>query len=172
MPDVLSFLSDINYGAWANQSLLDASSTFPAEELVRDIRLSHNNIISTLRHIYDAERVWLDCLLTPDAQTYLLPQAPSPELSLEELKQSWPKLWDGYRECVQHETSERSAAFLSAEIIVLLPDSRPSLAREKILRHVLDHSQFHRGQVVAMIRALGRCPPAINRMDFFLKKDS
>jgi uncharacterized damage-inducible protein DinB len=39
-----------------------------------------------------------------------------------------------------------------------------------LLRHVLDHSTFHRGQVGGMIRALGYKPPAINRMDFVLAR--
>jgi uncharacterized damage-inducible protein DinB len=36
------------------------------------------------------------------------------------------------------------------------------------LRHVLEHSTLHRGQVVGMIRMLGHQPPAIQRMDYYL----
>jgi uncharacterized damage-inducible protein DinB len=157
-------LSDIAYSAWANQRLLDGCSVFTAEELERDLRLSHTSILATLRHFYDGERVWLPCLRdTPDLGSFLLPQDPAPALSLDALKQSWPKLWDGYHRWLQNQ-SETS---LAVELMVQLPDAQPHLSRWKILRHVLDHSQFHRGQVVAMIRALGYCPPAINRMDYW-----
>jgi uncharacterized damage-inducible protein DinB len=58
---------------------------------------------------------------------------------------------------------------LSVELIIQLPgDIGPSLPRWQILRHVLEHSTFHRGQIIAMIRALGHQPPAINRMDYYL----
>ena len=160
-------LSDIKYSAWSNHRLLEACSTYPAEELTRSLRLPHTSILATLRHIYDAERVWLDGVSTADLGHYLLPQDPAPELSLDALKQSWPKLWDAYHQWIQ----EQSEDSLGTDILVQLPDSTPPLARWKILRHMLDHSQFHRGQIVATIRALGHCPPAINRMDYFLSGD-
>ena len=158
-------LSDINYSAWANQCLLEGGSSLSGDELQRDLRLSHTNIIATLRHIYDSERVWLDSIRdTPDGEIYVLPRGPSPELSLDSLKQQWPKLWSGYREWIE-EDSEYGR--LDSEIIVQLPDRAPRFPRRNILRHALDHSQFHRGQIVAMFRALGHRPPAINRMDYF-----
>jgi uncharacterized damage-inducible protein DinB len=145
--------------------LLDACSALTSEELERDLRISHTSILSTLRHIYDGERVWLLCLRdTPDPGAYLLPQGRAPELSLDALTQSWLKLWDGYRRWLQGQ----SEISLGVELIVQLPGSEPRLSRWKILRHVLDHSTFHRGQVVGIIRALGHCPPTINRMDYFL----
>jgi uncharacterized damage-inducible protein DinB len=158
-------LSDIHYSAWANQCLLDGCSAFTAEELERDLRLSHTSILATLRHTCDGERVWLDCLRdTPDRGTYLLPQTGAPTLSFDALKQNWPKLWDSY----SHWFEGQSESTLGVELLVQLPDKEPHLPRWKILRHVLDHSQFHRGQIVAMIRSLGYCPPAINRMDYLL----
>jgi uncharacterized damage-inducible protein DinB len=60
-------------------------------------------------------------------------------------------------------------AGLGVELTVLLPgELEPSLPRWKILRHVLEHSTLHRGQIVGMIRMLGHTPPGIHRMDFYL----
>jgi len=169
MSDARSLLlDDIIYSGWANQRLLDASSALSSTELERDLHLSHSSIIVTLRHVYDGERVWLDAIRdTPDGETYVLPQGPAPLLSLDSLKQYWPKLWEGYRAWI-----EKPAAIddLNTEIIVVMPGCAPGIPRRNVLRHVLDHSQFHRGQMIAMIRALGHCPPAVNRMDYFLGK--
>jgi uncharacterized damage-inducible protein DinB len=155
-------LSDIDYSAWADRSLLDASSSLSVDELQQDLRMSHSSILSTLRHIYDGERVWLDGIRdTPDGEIYVLPQGETSQLSLDVLKMQWPKLWDGYRKWITGHCK------LDSEIIVQLPDKAPRFSRRNILRHVLDHSQFHRGQIVAMFRAHGHCPPAINRMDYF-----
>jgi uncharacterized damage-inducible protein DinB len=174
-------LADIGYSAWANQRLLEASSALAAEELERDLGVSHSNILATLRHICDGEKVWLDCLsTTKEGASWRLPTGPAPQPSLDELKQIWPPLWDGYRRwlsglCGQSvpeagvSGNELYEAGLGVELIVQLPDgSAPRLARWKILRHVLDHSTFHRGQVIGMIRSLGHTPPAINRMDYWL----
>jgi uncharacterized damage-inducible protein DinB len=162
-------LNDVNYSAWADQYLLNACSALTAEELGRDLHMSHTSVLDALRHICDGEKVWLDCLATTaDLGTWRLPQGSAPELPLVALRQTWPELWDGYRRWLEN-ISESS---LAVELIVQLPgDVERSLARWQILRHVLEHSTFHRGQIVAMIRALGQKPPAINRMDCYLARE-
>jgi uncharacterized damage-inducible protein DinB len=161
-----TLLTDVRRSAWANQKLLEGCSALTAEELEHDFRISHGNILSTLSHIYDVERVWLDCLAaTADFGTWQLPQAPGPEHSLDALKQSWPNLWDGYRRWLE----ESSEAGLGIELTLQLPGEveRP-FPRWKILRHVLEHSTLHRGQVMGMIRMLGHQPPVNSPMDFYL----
>lgn len=159
---------DVRYCAWANQRLLDGCAALTTEEIDRDLGISHNGILATLRHIYDAERVWFDCLLTnPALGPWWLPQDPSPELSLAALGQNWPEVWNKYGRLIEGWTE----IDLGVEIIVQLPDgTEPSFPRWKILRHMLEHSNFHRGQIVGMIRTLGHCPPAINRMDYLLAR--
>jgi uncharacterized damage-inducible protein DinB len=62
-----------------------------------------------------------------------------------------------------------TGGLLAAELRVQLPgDIEPNLTRWKILRHVLEHSTLHRGQIIGMIRMLGHTPPAIQRMDLYL----
>jgi len=152
-------LVDIGYSGWADQRLLDVCSALTAEEIERDQRISHASI-------HDGERVWLDCLRTgPEMGPWRLPQGTPPEPSLDALRRSWPVLSDDYRRWLE----ELSEGGLEAELRLMLPgEVEPSLPRWKILRHVLEHSTFHRGQIVGMIRMLGRTPPAIHRMDFYL----
>jgi uncharacterized damage-inducible protein DinB len=162
-------LTDVCYSAWANQRLLDACSALTSEEIERDLRISHASILATLRHIHDGERVWLDCLRTsPEMGPWRLPQGSPPEPSLDALTRSWPELSQGYREWLE----DLSEVGLGVEQAVLLPgDVEPSLPRWKILRHVLEHSTLHCGQIIGMIRALGYTPPAIHRMDFYLASE-
>jgi aspartate racemase len=159
-------LADLRHSAWADQSLLDGCSALTGEELRRDLRISHNSILETLRHIYAAERVWLLCLrTTADWGTWRLPMDPPPELSLDELQQSWPELWEGFRRWLE----ELPESGLAVELKLQLPgDAEQRLPRWKILRHVLHHSTLHRGQVVGMIRMLGHEPPPSSPMDYYL----
>ncbi|MGA8270828.1 MAG: DinB family protein [Candidatus Sulfotelmatobacter sp.] len=152
--------------AWANQNLLEGCSALSDEELERDLRISHVNILGTLRHICDGERVWLDCLLTTgDGGTWRLPQSPAPKLSLDRLRQEWPEIWNGF----SHWLETKSEAELQNEVILQLPgDVEERFPRWKILRHVLAHSNLHRGQVIGMIRMLGHQPPAVSPMDYYL----
>jgi uncharacterized damage-inducible protein DinB len=161
-------LSDIGYSTWANQGLLEGCSTFTVEELNRDLHISHSSILATLSHIYDGERVWLHCLrTTADLGTWQLPQGPAPEYSLDAITQSWPEIWKGYGRWLE-DLPENG---LSVELTIQFAgEVKANLPRWKILRHVLPHSTFHRGQIVGMIRMLGHVPPAINPMDYFLAK--
>jgi uncharacterized damage-inducible protein DinB len=162
------FSSDVRYSEWANQRLLDACAGFKAEELERDLGLSHSNILSTLQHICDAEKVWLDCLSTTAAGgNWTLPPGPAPKLTLTQLQGKWPDLWRGYEAWLQELPD--AAYDLEAELFVKIPDGRVArFTRWQILRHVLDHSQFHRGQIIGVMRSLGHIPPVINRGDYWL----
>jgi uncharacterized damage-inducible protein DinB len=162
------FVSDIRYSEWANHRLLDACAERTAEELERELGLSHRSILATLQHAYYGERVWLDCLSTtaPGGKWRLPPEA-GPKLSLPELRGTWPRLWEGYGNWLQGLSGAEIE--LKADMFVEIPDgSVAQFTRWKILRHVLDHSQFHRGQAISAIRSLGHTPPAINRGDYWL----
>jgi uncharacterized damage-inducible protein DinB len=159
-------LADVRYSAWANQSLLEACSALTAEEIERGLGISHASILGTLQHIYDGERVWLDCLRSkPDDGPWELPQGDAPQLPLAEMRRAWPELSRGYLQWVEN-ASENS---LETELTVLLPgNAKPLLPRWKILRHVLNHSTLHRGQIVGMIRMLGHQPPQTDLMTYFV----
>jgi uncharacterized damage-inducible protein DinB len=159
-------LNDISRSAWANQCLIEGCAALTAEELERNFRISHANILSTLSHIYDGERVWLDCLsTTADLGTWRLPQGPAPQYSLYALRQNWPELWKGFARWLE----ELPETGLGVELMLQLPGGvERRFPRWKILRHVLEHSTMHRGQVVGMIRMLGHQPPPNSPMDFYL----
>jgi uncharacterized damage-inducible protein DinB len=162
-------LTDVRRSAWANQNLLAACAALAPEELDRDFRISHANILSTLSHLYDGERVWLDCLATTaDLGTWRLPVGEVPEYSFDALRQGWPKLWTGFDRWL----GGQSESSLGVEVNLQLPRGvERRFPRWKILRHVLEHSTMHRGQVVGMIRMLGHAPPATSPMDYYLAGD-
>jgi len=159
-----TFLSDIGQSAWADQHLLGACSSLTAEELNRDLRISHTGILATLRHIYDGERVWLDCLQTTADLGNLAPAARSRARSMPSGRNG-PHSWDGFRRCLE----ALPEPALAVELNLQLPGGvERRLPRWKILRHVLEHSTMHRGQVMGMIRMLGHQPPPNSPMDFYL----
>ena len=159
-------LGDVRRSAWANRNLLEGCATLTPEERERDFRISHRNILSTLGHIYDGERVWLDCLsTTADLGTWRLPTGVGAEYSIDAVRQKWPQLWEGFGRWLE----DQSESSLRVELNLQLPgEIERSFPRWKILRHVLEHSIMHRGQVVGMIRMLGHQPPAVSPMDYYL----
>ena len=144
----------IGYSVWATREMLDACSALTPEQLSHPQGASHSSILGTLRHIHDGERVWLRRLIEVDNDR--LPPGPAPEHSFEFLVKSWPELWRGYREWLE----SASDGDLTHEACTVLPDdSKFCVARWQIMLHVINHTTFHRGQVITMLRALGIQPP-------------
>lgn len=153
---VLSYL--IHYMTWADREVLAACSQLSAEELHRDLGISHTGIFGTLQHMFIAEYDWLARLRhsmassTTEAPRSLLFPSPNPGPDLPGLLQLWPSVWDGFRQYL--ETLEESD--LDAEFAAM--DER--IPRRKLILHVNNHATLHRGQIIGMFRQLGHEPPS------------
>ena len=49
-----------DYTEWANDLALGAAAALSAEDLYRDVKISHGSIFGTLLHIAGAEWIWLE----------------------------------------------------------------------------------------------------------------
>jgi uncharacterized damage-inducible protein DinB len=142
------------YSAWGTRRVLEVCAPLTAEQLDRELGASHSSILRTFRHIYDGERVWLQRLVEGGFKP--LPPGPAPEHSFEFLVQSWPELWRGYRDWLESASDDDLTEVQST----VLPDEGDfSVPRWQIVLHAINHSTFHRGQIVSMLRALGVQPP-------------
>ncbi|WP_433972422.1 DinB family protein [Tunturiibacter lichenicola] len=147
-------LAHLGYSAWATRRVLGACSVLTADQLDKEMGASHSNILRTLRHIHDGERVWLRRLIEVDNDR--LPRGSAPEHSFESLVQYWPGLWDGYRGWVDAASDDD----LTCEVSTVLPDDAVfRVPRWQIVLHAINHSTFHRGQIITMLRGFGVVPP-------------
>lgn len=143
-------LAQIDYSAWATGQMLDICSRLTLDQLDSELGASHSSILRTFRHCHDAERVWLQRLV--EVENERLPPGPPPEHSFEYLVESWPVLRKGYRQWL----GSASESDLTFEVPTLLPnDVWLKLTRWQIVLHVVNHSTFHRGQIVTMLRTFG-----------------
>ena len=149
------------YNAWANRTLFAAAAALPEGHYFRDLRSSHGGIHGTLAHIVWAEELWLCRWLgTPNPA---VPQGRDLG-TLDAVRARWD------------EVETRRAAFL-----IDFPDARLSETRvvqpstggefrhsfREMFRHVVDHSSYHRGQVVTMLRQVGAVPPSTGLIVFY-----
>ncbi len=143
-------LLHLDYTAWASGLLLDACT-----------KLEKPEAVVTLRHIYYADRVWLARL---EGRVQVFQDDPEP--GLDDLKQVWPTLLARFREFVSGWPNE----LLSSELTYTnMKGEAHSVARWKVLLHVVNHGTLHRGQVMAMIRQMGHQPPATDLIYFYLR---
>ena len=137
------------YNRWANGRLLKAASRLSAEDFTRDLGASFGSVRGTLLHVLWGERRWLqfwqDGSFTPEANADTFPDTAA-------LHAAWSVL-----DCDR----EAFAASLTDERLstrVAVRDHTYTLA--DLIQHILNHSTYHRGQVVLLLRQLGQAPPA------------
>ncbi len=152
------------YNAWANRRIFAALRALPAEQYFRDLKSSHGGLHGTLCHIVWAEALWLNRWLG----------RPNPAVAqgrdlatLGAAEQRWEQV-----------ESER-AAFLQNLREPRLDDTvavKPSTGGEyvhtfrQMFRHAVDHSTYHRGQVITLLRQLGVQPPATGLIVFYRER--
>ncbi len=150
------------YDTWANDLFFDAVAGLGDDALRRDLASSHESIFGTLVHIVGAEEVWL-ARWTSDGHTP--PTLPNPDdiPSLDALRQRWDQIRRDRDDFVGALADETLGDELS------MTNSRGDTYRhtyQQMFQHVVNHSSYHRGQIVTMLRQLGAKPPTTDLIRF------
>ncbi|HMJ59950.1 MAG TPA: DinB family protein [Gemmatimonadales bacterium] len=148
------------YNAWANRVIFDAVAPLPDDTYLRDLKSSHGGIHGTLAHIVWAEHLWLNRWL----------EKPNPAVaqgkdlhSAAEVRARW------------EEVEAERGRFLAGLSDAQLQETRnvkPSTGGEyqhtfvQMFQHTVDHSSYHRGQVVTLLRQVGVVPPVTGLIFF------
>lgn len=138
---------------WATGRLLHAAAQLPADALTRDLGGSIPTVIDTLRHIVWSEWRWLDRWHErAPAGTDPLTCADVPSLETR-----WAEI-----AAEQHKFVARAGAADLARRISYINGAgeRWTYTLADMMHHVVNHSTYHRGQVVGMLRRVGAVPPA------------
>jgi uncharacterized damage-inducible protein DinB len=151
------FLELFDYNGWANRIIFDAVAQLPEAQYLRDLKSSYGGIHGTLAHIVWAEQLWLHRWLGK-------PNPAADFKSLAEVRSRW--------EAVEAERG----AFLFGFGEQRLEETRlvkPSSGGEyvhtyrQMFRHFINHSSYHRGQIVTMLRQLGSKPPSTDLILYY-----
>ncbi len=149
------------YNAWALNRVFEAVAALPAEQLTRDMHSSHESIHGTLAHIVASEKVWLERWAgTPGPVFMKAAEVPT----LDKLREVW--------NTVGFETAKLVAGMTDRKLQEVFEmktsDGQPHkhIYWQSML-HMVDHSTFHRGQVIAMMRQQGVKPPPTGMIGFF-----
>lgn len=143
------FIQLADYNIWANDIFHSWFEKLSSEQWDQPITSSFNSIAETALHVTAAETVWLD----------RLNQAENPRLLAVTFKGSKKELQDQWKK-----TSAELKSFIEIfnetkmqeSISFKRPDGNTyELAYYKIFGHVFNHSTYHRGQFVTMLRQAG-----------------
>jgi len=142
------------YNVWANARFFDAAAELSKEQLEATAAGSFPSVVGTLGHIVGAEWVWLCRWIgeNPAGMPAWVAEKDLPALRarLATVEAERAVFLDGLGDAdLERVVSYRS---LSGQ-----PCADPL---SDMIRHVVNHSTYHRGQLVAMLRQLGQTPPS------------
>ncbi len=148
------------YNDWANERLLSCAAGLRGAAWSEDLGGAFPTLLGLVAHVVGAERIWLMRCMgeTPKGRPAWMAD-PSPEILRG----------------VLGEVARERAAFLRSlgegdlarpVSYTLLDGSGATLPLATLLRHAVNHSTYHRGQIASMLRRLGAAPPATDLLVF------
>jgi uncharacterized damage-inducible protein DinB len=143
------------YNTWANKALALWLGQLSEEKSEQSIESSFTSIKKTISHIWSAEFLWLKVL---QGESYQDNPAKQFQGSLEEMLNLWLEASSQLEAYILEQSSEELSKPHS------LGADREPVSVEQILQHTLNHSTYHRGQLITMGRQLGLENPP--RTDF------
>ena len=143
------------YNRWANDRMLDDALTLDAAQLTADLATSFKSVLGTIAHIYWAESVWLQRWRGESPK--VPPPAHDAYASLDDVERPWRDVQVEQERFVAELTDERLDQRIAYENF---RDERWEYSLTRMIQHLVNHSSYHRGQVVTLLRQLGGAPRA------------
>ncbi|HUG00981.1 MAG TPA: DinB family protein [Longimicrobiales bacterium] len=149
------------YNRWAMDRTFDAVAVLDPALLDQDLGSSFPTLAETLRHIQQSEWVWLR--RWKGTSPHELPEGWE-SLPLPGIRREWEAV-DAERAEFLERLEERDLdRELDYSSFAGEPRRHPLW---QLLRHVVNHSSYHRGQVVTMLRQLGEEAVGTDMVRFF-----
>jgi uncharacterized damage-inducible protein DinB len=142
------FLQYAAYNLWANRQLLDILDTLTPEQQHQEITSSFNSLYKTVQHVWFAESLWLQRIRKIPA---VVP-VDNFNGSMQELSAALTELdrqWEPAVEKLKEEQLSEIIAYTNIRGIAY------QVRLDKLLLHIFNHSTYHRGQLVTMLRQAG-----------------
>jgi uncharacterized damage-inducible protein DinB len=136
------------FNQWAHKRMLDLINTLPMEQQHKIIPSSFDSLYKTVFHVWGAESLWLGRLnLAPITIT----GDPFNE-SMEKLSEALEAIDQLWVEWVESRSDEQLVQKLNYHNKAGVPFTQ---SYDLLLHHIFNHSTYHNGQLVTMLRALG-----------------
>ncbi len=161
-PEDCRLLFDFN--AWANRRVLDACDALNVDQFTRDLHSSFPSVRDTVAHIAAAQWIWHERFHGTS------PAAPPDWLKNDDRVALCERLGAIDRRLVEF-VSGLAVADLERVCEYRNMSGRPSAQPLwQPLQHLANHSTYHRGQIVTLLRQLGAQPPHTDLILFYRER--
>jgi uncharacterized damage-inducible protein DinB len=152
------------YDKWANDRTVESVSSISEGKYLDDLKSSHGGIHGTLVHIYGANMVWLQRWKEGSP---LKPVTVDGIPNLESLKTYWEKYQSELDSYLRNLSESKLIASHSYKDLKGNQYSEPLFQQ---MQHRVNHSSYHRGQIVTMLRQIGSKPNGTDLITFYRTK--
>ncbi|ASZ10370.1 DinB family protein [Chitinophaga pendula] len=150
------------YNAWANKTLINWLRTKPEELMDASVASSFHSINKTLQHYLEAQQYWLAIIKdeAPELSTYQR-TAPIPTAALFDLVVEQSAAFSDFVATLNDEDLQES-------VLIVTEYFQSNRDKFEYIQHVMNHSTYHRGQIVTMGRHIGLTDAPMTDYNFFL----
>ena len=138
-----------DYHVWANNIVCSWLEQISDEQWKQPVVSSFPDIYDTVLHIASAEKIWVERLKKYTEFTYLINTFKG---TTGELIALWKETSQGFKNFVEAFDENRINEVLAFKDIRGIPHNQPYW---QLFAHVVNHSTYHRGQLVTMLRQVG-----------------
>jgi uncharacterized damage-inducible protein DinB len=142
------------FNDWATHLLHGAVAALSSDEWTAEVGGSFGTIQGTVAHLVGAEWIWLERWKGRSPSS-------APDWARNPDAAALAKSWEAVAVERGQWMAARSDEDFGAMISYRRLNGEPGSTRLDVLvRHVVNHSTYHRGQVMAFLRNLGKTPPS------------
>lgn len=158
MDDLLTLL---DYHAWAVERTIGALAPLSTEEFGRDLGSSHGGVGGTLAHLYGTDLIWTARLRGERPPDF---PAPGELLALPDLLPHWLAKLQERRIFADTLRPDQLVRYTNLK-------GEPMVSRvDEIVRHIVNHAAYHRGQLVTLLRQLGHSAVNTDLIAFYRQR--
>ena len=142
-----NLLQYVDYNLWANKRIADVLLKQDASFFDKEVKNSFPSIRKTTNHILDAEVVWLYRL-----QHKIIAWPPGQQLFPNANIDQFAKYSEEFLKFI---SAQNESFFITSTTFKDSKGTEYTMSNDGIIMHCMNHSTFHRGQIVTMLRQLG-----------------
>jgi uncharacterized damage-inducible protein DinB len=152
------------YDLWADLKLFEVIVVLKGDQYKKDLHSSFGGIEGTLVHILSANRVWLYRWTGKKPEPLKIENFPA----LEIVKKQWDTYQSEISNFLQSLTEKKLNAPLQYSDFKGNTYAQPLCQQ---MQHKVNHSSYHRGQLVTMLRQLGTAVVSTDLITYIRQKE-
>jgi uncharacterized damage-inducible protein DinB len=161
-----TLLQFARYNAWANKRIIEALLKLAPEDLDKEIVSSFPSLRKTVYHIWSAEFIWLQRLQLIENPVWIQGNV---EGNFEQACQQWQEVSEALVEYAKNLEDEAYTKIVAYKNMAGKHFETPVFG---MLQHTFNHSTYHRGQLVTMLRQAGETTIPNTDLIGFLRSDN